>query len=295
MTPDDILSHRPLVLSQAQREFYFAEGYLCADGLIPADVVDALCAATERLVEESRRYTESVDPYVLAPNHRAAAPRLRRLKCVDDLDPTFWDFATGLPADIAVDLVGPHVRFHHAQLNFKWHDGNDRVEWHQDIPFYPHTNYSPLGLGVYLADTGEADGPITVIPKSHDGPLYDLYDQGGTWTGSMRAADIARLDTASAKALVGPAGTVTVHNCRTVHATPASARDGGRPFLINAYMSADAFAYTVNPQSSRHDATIVRGEPARVAHHDPRPCLVPPDWSAGYSSIYAAQVGEDAA
>jgi hypothetical protein len=38
---------------------------------------------------------------------------------------------------------------------------------------------------------------------------------------------------------------------------------------------------------------IVRGKPARCAHHDPRPCLLPPDWSGGYTSIFALQQEED--
>ncbi len=100
--------------------------------------------------------------------------------------------------------------------------------------------------------------------------------------------------------LPGPAGSITVHNCRTVHGSPPGAgrSEGnvpGRPLLLNAYTSADAFAYTPNPSRSIHDRAIVRGRPARWAHHDPRPCQVPPDWSAGYTSIFAAQSGEDSA
>jgi len=35
---------------------------------------------------------------------------------------------------------------------------------------------------------------------------------------------------------------------------------------------------------------IVRGAPATVAHLDPTPCPVPPDWSKqGYGSIFTAQ------
>ena len=57
-------------------------------------------------------------------------------------------------------------------------------------------------------------------------------------------------------------------------------------------LSADAFPYTVNPSASDHDRAVVRGQPARWACHDPRPCPLPPDWSGGYSSIFAAQAGE---
>jgi len=39
---------------------------------------------------------------------------------------------------------------------------------------------------------------------------------------------------------------------------------------------------------------VVRGRPARIARHDPRSCPIPPDWSGGYTSIFAAQSGEGA-
>ena len=44
---------------------------------------------------------------------------------------------------------------------------------------------------------------------------------------------------------------------------------------------------------SSHSYEVVRGKPVKWAHHDPRPCQIPPDWSDGYTSIFAAQAGED--
>jgi hypothetical protein len=69
--------------------------------------------------------------------------------------------------------------------------------------------------------------------------------------------------------------------------------DTGRPLLLNTLTSADAFPYTVNPIRPKHDQTIIRGKRAAWAHHDPRPCLLPPDWSGGYTSIFALQQRED--
>jgi ectoine hydroxylase len=57
--------------------------------------------------------------------------------------------------------------------------------------------------------------------------------------------------------------------------------------------SGDAFAYTPHPDPSAHAYEVIRGARPRWAHHDPRPCLVPPDWSGGYTSIFAAQAGEE--
>ena len=69
--------------------------------------------------------------------------------------------------------------------------------------------------------------------------------------------------------------------------------DLGRPLLLYTLTSADAFPYTGNPIKSKHDQAIIRGKRAQFAHHDPRPCLIPPDWSGGYTSIFALQQKEE--
>jgi ectoine hydroxylase len=294
MTPDQILSHAPRVLTQAQREAYFRDGYLAVPGLIGRDWLDRLEAVTAEFIERSRKVKQSDAVFDLAPSHCAAAPRVRRLKTPDGQHPTYWAFAQGVIADAVADVVGPDVVFHHSKLNFKWHDGGDEVKWHQDIQFYPHTNYSPLTVGLYLRDVGPEDGPLMALAGSHEGPLYDQYDAAGNWQGCLSPADSARLDLSQARTMTGPAGTITIHNCRTVHGSPPSRRADGRPLLLNAYTSADAFPYTPHPTPTANTLSVVRGKPARWAHHDPRPCLIPPDWSGGYSSIFAAQTGEDA-
>ena len=91
----------------------------------------------------------------------------------------------------------------------------------------------------------------------------------------------------------GPAGSVTGHNCRVIHGSAINHSDAGRPLLLNVYSSADAFTYTANPLPSRHEGEIVRGRPARMAHIDPRPCILSPDWSAGYTSLFALQQEEE--
>ena len=295
MIPEEILSHRPRVLTQAQREAYFRDGYLAVPAFIGRDWLDRLEAATAEFIERSRKVAQSDAVFDLAPSHSAQSPKVRRLKTPDAQHPVYWEFAQGPIADAVADVVGPDVVFHHSKLNFKWHDGGDEVKWHQDIQFYPHTNYSPLTVGLYLHDVGPDDGPLMALAGSHDGPLYDQYDAAGNWQGCLSPEDAAKLDLSKARTMTGPAGTITIHNCRTVHGSPPSRRADGRPLLLNAYTSADAFPYTPHPTPTAHTLSVVRGKPARWAHHDPRPCLIPPDWSGGYTSIFAAQTGEDAA
>lgn len=286
------------VLGPEQKDAYNADGYLLVDRLIDADTVAALNAVTGDFIARSRDIAKSDRDFDLAPEHSADAPMVRRIKRPDEQHPLYWDVAIGVIADMVADLLGPDVIYHHSKLNFKWHGGDnggdDTVAWHQDIQFYPHTNYSPLTVGIYLRDTGPEDGPLTVLPGSHEGPLFDQYDDAGNWAGCLSAEDSAALDASGAVELCGRAGSVTVHNCRTVHASPPSRRANGRPLLLHAYAAGDAFAYTAHPDPSSHAYEMVRGTRARWARHDPRPCLLPPDWSAGYTSIFAAQTGEGA-
>ena len=79
MTPDQILSIPPKVLTQRQREFYFEQGYLLLERVIDETWLARLRAATDEMVERSRSVTRSDTVFDLEPDHRADAPRLRRV------------------------------------------------------------------------------------------------------------------------------------------------------------------------------------------------------------------------
>ncbi len=293
MTPEQVLANAPKVLSQKQREAYFTDGYLLLERIIPDGWIERLRATTTAMVDESRQISKSDKKWDLDAGHTAENPRLRRLSCPNDHHSEYWAYASeSLLPDIVSDLVGPDVKFHHSKLNFKWAKGGEEVKWHQDIQFWPHTNYSPLTVGTYMYDCGPDQGPLMVMQGSHDGELYDQYNAKGDWTGCLNPEDEAKLDQSKVRVLDGPAGSITIHNCRMLHASKPNRSDLGRPLLLNVYSSADAMPYTENPLYSRYDQAIVRGKRARWAHHDPRPCLLPPDWRGGYTSIFALQQGE---
>lgn len=291
MTPDEILSFPAKVLTQAQREHYFEHGFVGVDGVVDETVLSNLQRITGEFVERSRSITVSDQQFDIHPDHRADDPKLRRLKSPDASHPGYWDFAKGLMADVAADLVGPNVVFHHSKLNFKWFDESDTVKWHQDIQFFPHTNYNVITIGCYLADTDMTNGPLAVLDKSHDDDLFNQYDAHGNWVGMLSDEDAASLDTGRIRFLTGLAGSITVHNARTLHYSPSSKSPRPRPLLLNCYTSADAKPYTAHPDPTVNAYRLLRGEQVQWIHHDPRPCQVPPDWSAGYGSIYSAQSG----
>lgn len=293
MTPEKILAEPARVLTQAQREHYFEHGFVGIQEVVPADVLAELQKTTADFVEASKAVSESNDRFDVGAGHSAENPILRRLKSPDVQSETYWRFSTGLMADIAADLVGPNVVFHHSKLNFKWFDASDTVKWHQDIQFFPHTNYNVITIGCYLEDTTMDNGPLAALKGSHNEDLYNQYDGDGNWTGMLSDEDAAGVDRSRVEYLTGKAGSITVHNARTLHYSPASKNPVPRPLLLNCYTSSDAKPYTAHPSPTSNTYKVVRGEHATWAEHDPRPCQIPPNWSGGYSSIYAAQAGED--
>lgn len=298
MKPEAILSRAPISITQAQREFYFENGYLVLEKFIPDEWLERLWTVTNRFIDESRSLTGSNDKFDVEAGHTAENPRLRRLTQPVEHDPLYWEFACKSPlTDLAEDLLGPDLLFHHAKLNFKWSGGGEEVKWHQDIPFWPHTNDSVMTMGLYLEDVDDVMGPLGVIPGSHRGETYDHYNSNDEWVGALSDADHAKADPEkNAVYLPGPAGSVTVHHCRTLHGSrPNMHPTRSRPLLLNAMSSADALPITPNPTPSSHNRELVRGRPAQYAHMEPYPGRLPPDWSVGYSSIFALQQEEDGA
>ena len=294
MAPEEVLQNKPRCISRKQQESYFENGYLLVENAVDKATLKKLQVCTAKAIDDSRKVEISDAVWDIEPGHSADNPRLRRLTSPNDYDETYWNYASSESiTDILSDLIGPDIKFHHSKLNFKWAGGGEEVKWHQDISFWPHTNYTPCTVGLYLEDCNDEQGPLGIIAGSHKGPLFNQYNEDNQWIGCLSDDDIMRLDMSRETYLPGPAGSITIHNCRTVHGSKVNRTDRPRPLLLNAYAAANAMTYTFNPARSKYDQQIVRGQAARWARHDPEPCLLPPDWSGGYTSIFSLQQQEE--
>jgi len=286
----EIMSNPPRVLNQDERAFYFDQGYIVKERAIGSDWLGRLNTATAALVETTRSMKCSTQTYDLDAGHTAENPRLRRIAYLDDLDPVFWEFCKESPlTDLAADLLGPNVRFRECMINFKWAGGGQEVKWHQDFPFYPLTNTTVAQFLVCLNDVGPEQGPLQVVPKSHEGPFYDHYDKDDNWLGYIQDDKLAEAGLDTAVDLTGPAGTITVHHCATLHASRANVSKLGRPVLIVTYCACDAVGYTAVTYPTSNCLKVVCGEETKFARLEPMNMRMPPDWSDGYTSIFEHQ------
>ena len=263
-------------LTAEQRLAYEGDGFIALEGWIDEEWLVRLRAITAECVEQSRGVDASNAVFDLEPSHTAERPRLRRLVSPVDQHEAYWEFARdAVLVDVVEDLIGQDLKFHHGKLNFKAPGGGEEVKWHQDIQFWPHTNFSPLTIGVFLYDVEPDMGNVGFVPGSHLEELFDQYD-GEDWVGCVSERDLKRVALERAVFPTGPAGTVTVHNCRTVHGSAPNRSQRERPLLLQTYVPADAFSYTEIARQSPRGETLIRGAPARWARHDPRPCQVGP-------------------
>ena len=111
MTPEQVLAIRPKVLTQKQRENYFCDGYLYVERAISEDWIRRLRAATDELVERSRKVTHSDAIFDLEPAHRPDAPRLRRVSNPVEQHSLFWEYCLNSPLPDIVSLAGLRPRF----------------------------------------------------------------------------------------------------------------------------------------------------------------------------------------
>ncbi|HXU58895.1 MAG TPA: phytanoyl-CoA dioxygenase family protein, partial [Verrucomicrobiae bacterium] len=189
------------MLSKAQIDQFWRDGCLVApDAVTPAELA-AMRAQIADWVEESRGHkapfgTPTLDGrprFDMGEEHRPEKPALRRVNNPSDIAPAFADVAwNARVVDMIADLIGPDVKFHHCKINLKLPGSNTEVGYHQDFAYTPHTNDSIVTALVFVDEVTADNGALMVVPGSHRGPIYSLFE-GDRFTGSIEPATAAKL------------------------------------------------------------------------------------------------------
>jgi len=287
MTPETILGCKALVLSQQQRENYFEQGFVVVPGFLQHPWLQQMRDAYLTAIARSCEISRSNQWFSLQADHRSDAPRIHRIEKLPDQDPTFWDFVVKSDiSKLAADIVGPDVIYRDSMINVKCPGGGGAVAWHQDLPFYPHTNTATIQILIALYDVPPEQGPVTVINGSHKGRIYEHYDEEGNWSGKLKSTDQDAIDLDNAITLPCRAGDAIILHPLTLHSSGPNNSDCNRPYLIHGMSAADAISYTAMTWGNSHTGELIRGKPARYAHHEDMVMPLPPDWSGGYTSIF---------
>ena len=119
----------------------------------------------------------------LAPEHTAEVPALRRVNNPSEIDGTYMEvMRDSAMTDMVAALIGPDVKHHHCKINLKLPGTHTEVRYHQDFAYTPHTNDDVVTALLMLDDMTPENGCLMVVPGSHRGPMYSLFD-GERFTG----------------------------------------------------------------------------------------------------------------
>jgi ectoine hydroxylase-related dioxygenase (phytanoyl-CoA dioxygenase family) len=130
------------------------------------------------------------------------------------------------------------IELQHCKLNDKPSNRDAGfVPWHQDYPFFPHTNYDLLACTVHIDRETIESGPLVVLPGSHKWGALP-HTKNGKFTGIIEDGKLK--DIANPVALECEKGEVHFHHCLLVHTSYPNTSGRRRKHLIYQFRAEDA-------------------------------------------------------
>lgn len=147
-------------------------------------------------------------------------------------DPRVWG--------IAHQMIERPIELQHSKFVYKpkGEPTEKRGYWHQDIPFFPHTNTDLVAVLLHLDDETEDSGSLQVVPGSHKrGEL--AHANNGEF--AYRCIENINFEKYPPQFLTGSAGFVSCHHGLTIHGTePKQDRTRARRLLVLQFRAQDA-------------------------------------------------------
>ncbi len=213
------------------------DGYALVEGVIPAAVVDGICADLVSAVEGNRAHAEAELAKTRGRGHRIGTPGVANLKQIIN---EVQSFAPFLAAPQILDLI---ESFFGAWARISCTDcvvnlpGNARGYWHADWP-YNQTNASHLPAPypdavlhlstIWMMTPFSAEtGGTLVVPGSHRWPQNPA-------SGNMQEVD-CNAPYPTERQVEGQAGSVLIYDSRLWHAVAPNRSSGPRVGLLVRY------------------------------------------------------------
>lgn len=264
--PVNVTSRPANELSPAdQRAFYEEQGYLVFPELLSSTELETLRSALAEVLQESVGLTENNDKFSITRTDDGGYS-VRRIFDPMARHPAFHDLVLNPKIlDVVENLIGPDIQLHHTKLNLKPPSSREaRFEWHQDYPFFPHTNFDLLAVMIYFDDSTEENGCLTIVPGSHKwGPRNHLFAKDGAFSSQLEDKSVVQDPSRWLKVPV-PAGGMELHHCNMLHSSTANRGTNPRSAMVIQYRAADNVALGGNTSNIGFGMQVRGVNPYRV-------------------------------
>jgi ectoine hydroxylase-related dioxygenase (phytanoyl-CoA dioxygenase family) len=268
---------------------YWKDGYVIVPGLLTPEEVTELRGVTQSIEDAAAGFDADTPVYdfTAAPDGRRMIERIKKPHRIDEF---YWRMARH-PKILAIlsAIVGPDIRLSHSKINMKAPMGGTALEWHQDWAFAPHTNMDTCVASLMVDDSSLDNGALQFLSGSHEGALLDHHGPDGFFAGAVGVGDPG-VDLATARSIIGPAGTVAFHHPMTIHGSGVNMSGAPRRILFLEYAAVDAYPLFYAVDWDEYEGRIVAGGGGPGVRIEPHVIKLPLPSPAG-SSIYKIQAG----
>jgi phytanoyl-CoA hydroxylase len=253
MPPRNNLFAMPALLTLQQRLDYDRDGYLVLPGFKSQAQLAAVCQRAQAIVEafepdaltgvfSTRNQALTADAALIASadqvhcffeeeacaaDGRLQVPKSRSINkighALHDLDPVFDKFSHGPElATLAADLGLARPQVWQSQVIFKQPGIGGEVRWHQDASFFVTRPITVTTFWFALEDAALDNGCLWVEPGGHHGPLREQFVREGSRLRLEPLDPAPWPETANARPLPVPAGTLVVFHGLLPHCSAAN-------------------------------------------------------------------------
>ncbi|MDW7746982.1 ectoine hydroxylase [Halomonas sp.] len=262
---------------------YERDGFLWFDGFFSRDRIEPFFEELKAMAnDESLMRSEQViqDP---------ASGAIRSVFGMHQLSEHF-DRLTRDPRILGMvrQLLGSEVYIHQSRINDKYGFQGSGFDWHSDFETWHAEDGMPrmraVSASLMLTDNSEFNGPLMLIPGSHRQFVPCMGETPETnWQESLKAQKIGVPDQQALASLAehggiqapkGPAGSLLLFECNTLHASNENMSPWPRSNLFFVYNSVDnALEEPYAAPSRRPEFLATRGDIEPLTMHDDFPEL----------------------
>ena len=227
---------------------YERDGYLWFNGFFSYDRVAPFFDELKEMAQDAQLMRE--DKVIYDPK----SERIRSVFAMHEMSSLF-DRLTRDPRILGMvrQLLGSEVYIHQSRINDKFGFEGSGFQWHSDFETWHAEDGMPrmraVSASIMLTDNNEFNGPLMLIPGSHhffvpcvgETPEYN-------WTKSLQHQQVGVPDQRTLAVLAkrggiqapkGPAGSLLLFECNTLHASNENMSPWPRANLFFVYNSVD--------------------------------------------------------
>ncbi|WP_114417057.1 ectoine hydroxylase [Marinospirillum perlucidum] len=235
-------------LSEEELQDYERNGFLSFEGYFSSEAVAPFFDELDDIERDSAMCAR--DQVIMDPNQK----KVRSVFDMHKLSSAF-DRMTRHPHLLAMvqQLLGSDVYIHQSRINDKSGFCGKGFEWHSDFETWHSEDGMPamraVSASIMLTDNNAFNGPLMLIPGSHQAFIPCPGETpDNNWTQSLRKQmvgvpsreDIADLaNSGGIKQPTGPAGSLLLFECNTLHASNANMSPWPRSNLFFVYNSVE--------------------------------------------------------